>query len=237
MITDAQQACQALNGLVVEMRRRYSLFQAADVTTLESYNQKNPHNRLPYIVCVIDELASLMGSDLKRQTEAAIQTLAQESRACGIHLVVATQRPSVDVVTGIIKANLPARLSLRLGSMADSRTILDSSGAEYLRGKGDLYFQLEGETTRGQGAVVSEDAVRAVVEWWRRQASQPSPPVVEAVPVIAPTPPVGSATYDSKAEPVRAEPEPASAELITEDEDPRTLTANRQEHAGSGSTH
>lgn len=169
IITDAQAACQTLSGLVLEMRRRYSLFQAAEATSLESYNQKHPQNRLPYIVCVIDELASLMGSDLKRQTEAAIQALAQESRACGIHLVVATQRPSVDVVTGIIKANLPARLSLRLGSMADSRTILDSGGAEYLRGKGDLYFRPEGETVRGQGAVVSEEAVRAVVQWWVRR--------------------------------------------------------------------
>jgi S-DNA-T family DNA segregation ATPase FtsK/SpoIIIE len=158
---------RALRGSIVEMERRYKLFAERGVRNIASYNNKlrEDDERLPYIVIVIDELADLMMT-AAAEFEKLICRIAQLARATGIHLIVATQRPSVNVITGVIKANIPARIAFAVASQVDSRTILDSVGAERLIGSGDMLFDANngGKSTRIQGAFLSEEEVNRVVE-------------------------------------------------------------------------
>jgi S-DNA-T family DNA segregation ATPase FtsK/SpoIIIE len=174
VITQPKDAAKALARLVKVMEHRYEVFAKANVRNIEGFNQKRAAAGEPpeyYIVVIIDELADLM-LVATREVEDAIQRLAQMARAVGIHLVLATQRPSVDVITGVIKANLPARLALRVASQIDSRVILDTIGAESLVGNGDMLFLPAGAPApiRLQGAYVSEKEVEAVVRFVARQA-------------------------------------------------------------------
>lgn len=174
VVTDPKKASRALKKVVSEMERRYDLFSDTGTRNIEGYNEyirkynqttedKQPH--LPYIVVVVDELADLMmvaSSDV----EDAITRLAQMARAAGIHLIIATQRPSVDVITGVIKANIPSRIAFSVSSQTDSRTIIDSGGAEKLLGKGDMLFLPVGASKpkRVQGAFVSDEEVERIVD-------------------------------------------------------------------------
>ena len=170
VVTDPKKAAIALGWAVNEMTRRYELFASVGSKDVESYNQKFSQEKLPKIVILIDELSDLM-MVAPNQVEDAIARLAQMARAAGIHLIVATQRPSVDVITGLIKANIPSRISFAVSSQIDSRTILDMSGAEKLLGKGDMLF-LPIETNRPrrvQGAFISESEIAAVVESVKQQ--------------------------------------------------------------------
>ncbi len=169
VIYDANQTLVALKWLVGEMERRFTIFAEAHSRDIASYNQKmqkKGENKLPYIVLIIDELADLM-SIKGKEIESYVVRLAQMSRATGIHLILATQRPSVEVITGLIKANITSRIALKVGSLVDSRTILDSSGAEKLLGKGDLLF-LSKEFTkpkRIQNPFISENEIKRVINW------------------------------------------------------------------------
>ena len=177
IITDNKQVIYVLNSLCIEMENRYKLLQTAKVRNISEYNarfvnrQLNPnkgHRFLPYIVLVIDELADLMMTAGK-EVETPIARLAQLARAIGIHLVVATQRPSVNVITGIIKANFPARMSYRVISKTDSRTILDCNGADQLIGKGDLLFSTGTDFIRIQNAFIDTPEVERLVEYISNQ--------------------------------------------------------------------
>jgi len=172
VITNPKQAAEALRKMVFEMERRYRLLAEKGARNIDSYNQITPdEERLPYIVVFIDELADLMFAS-SREVEDSITRLAQMARASGIHLIIATQRPSVDVITGIIKANFPARISFQVFSKIDSRTILDSQGAEQLLGKGDMLMMLPGaKITRVHGAFVTEDEIHAVTKFIKSQDS------------------------------------------------------------------
>ncbi|WLR52393.1 DNA translocase FtsK [Bacillus tianshenii] len=175
VVTDPKKASQALKRVVSEMERRYDLFSHTGTRNIEGYNAYvNKHNEendeqqpsLPYIVVIVDELADLMmvaSSDV----EDAIARLAQMARAAGIHLIIATQRPSVDVITGVIKANIPSRVAFSVSSQTDSRTILDSGGAEKLLGRGDMLFMPVGasKATRVQGAFLSDEEVEEIVDY------------------------------------------------------------------------
>ncbi|WP_243431552.1 FtsK/SpoIIIE family DNA translocase [Algoriphagus lutimaris] len=173
IITDTKKVIYTLNSLCIEMDNRYNLLKDAGARNLKEYNAKfigrklNPekgHHFMPYIVLVIDELADLMMTAGK-EIEAPIARLAQLARAIGIHLVVATQRPSVNVITGIIKANFPARLSFRVTSKIDSRTILDAGGADQLIGMGDMLLSLGSDVTRIQCAFLDTPEVDAICDW------------------------------------------------------------------------
>ncbi len=167
VITDAAKTVNALRWTIGEMDRRFDILSAAGKRDIASYN-KNAGEPLPYIVFVIDELADLMASTAS-EVEAGIIRIAQMARAVGIHLVVATQRPSVEVITGLMKANIPARIAFSVASIIDSRTILDCPGAEKLLGRGDMLF-LTAELSkpkRLQGAYVSEEEMKEVVDYWR----------------------------------------------------------------------
>jgi len=170
VVTHPQKAAAALHWAVEEMERRYRLLAERGVRGIAGHNQAHPTQRLPYIVVVIDELADLMLVS-QREVEDALTRLAQMARAAGIHLLVATQRPSVDVLTGIIKANFPARISFQVPSRIDSRTILDASGAERLLGKGDMLFLPPGTSklVRIHGAYVSEGEIQRLVAYLRTQ--------------------------------------------------------------------
>ena len=169
VVTEARKASAALNWVVDEMEERYRLFAKLGVRNIEAYNEKQ--EMIPYIVVIIDELADLMVVS-RDQIENAITRLAQLSRAVGIHLVLATQRPSVDVVTGVIKANFPARISFKVASKVDSRTVLDMNGADKLLGKGDMLFLRPGESKliRAQGSLVSDKEIERVVDFIKSQA-------------------------------------------------------------------
>jgi len=169
VITDAKKAAVALNWALGEMEERYRLFSKVSARNIDSYNQKQ--ERIPYIVIIIDELADLMMVS-RDQIENAITRLAQLSRAVGIHLVLATQRPSVDVVTGVIKANFPARISFKVASKVDSRTVLDMNGADKLLGKGDMLFLRPGEAklVRAQGCLVTDKEIERLVDFIKAEA-------------------------------------------------------------------
>lgn len=175
VVTDPKKAASALYWAVNEMTQRYKLFADNNVRNIESYNKqieaKANGQKLPQIIIIIDELADLM-MVAANDVEDAICRLAQMARAAGMHLVIATQRPSVDVITGVIKANIPSRISFAVSSQIDSRTILDMSGAEKLLGKGDMLFMPIGENKpiRIQGAFISEKEVEAVVKFLRESA-------------------------------------------------------------------
>lgn len=186
VVTDPKKAAKALNWACGEMERRYTLLAKAQVRDIKSYNEYvNSHagfrqshvdsngqlvyeimQHMPYLVVVIDELADLMMT-APQEVEDAINRIAAKGRACGIHLILATQRPSVDVITGVIKANVPSRIAFAVSSQVDSRTILDGSGAEKLLGKGDMLYNPRGaiKSTRGQGAFISDQDVEAVVKF------------------------------------------------------------------------
>ncbi|REB09808.1 DNA translocase FtsK [Sporosarcina sp. BI001-red] len=175
VVTDPRKAAQALKKVVSEMERRYELFSHTGTRNIEGYNghidiwneeNDEKHPKMPYIVVIVDELADLM-MVASNEVEDAITRLAQMARAAGIHLIIATQRPSVDVITGIIKANIPSRIAFAVSSSIDSRTILDSGGAEKLLGRGDMLFLPAGASkpTRVQGAFVSDREVESVVDF------------------------------------------------------------------------
>lgn len=174
VITDAKSTIKALRWATKEMDRRYDLLAAAGTKDIANYNAgvgKNGNSPLPYLVIIIDELADLMAT-FPREVEAAIVRLAQMARAVGIHLVVATQRPSVEVLTGLIKANITSRIAFQVASQIDSRTILDMAGAEKLLGNGDMLF-MAGDTSkpkRIQGVYVTEHEVKRVVSFIREEA-------------------------------------------------------------------
>ena len=192
VVTDMRQAANGLNWCVFEMERRYKLMSKLGVRNLAGYNQKidqakdksefipnpfsltpdspEPLDRLPFIVVVIDELADLM-MVVGKKIEELIARLAQKARAAGIHLILATQRPSVDVITGLIKANIPTRMAFQVSSKIDSRTILDQMGAESLLGMGDMLYLPSGSgmPIRVHGAFVSDEEVHRVVNYLKSQ--------------------------------------------------------------------
>jgi S-DNA-T family DNA segregation ATPase FtsK/SpoIIIE len=191
--TDLERILGVLRWTVAEMDRRYKLLESSRSRNINTYNRKMRRRRnsepLPHIVVMIDELADLMMT-APEQTEPALVRLAQMARATGIHLVVATQRPSTDVVTGLIKANFPARISFAVASSIDSRVILDTTGAESLLGRGDMLFMApdSSKLQRLQGAFVSDRELGRLVRYWKGshvvdEASSPSP---ESTSAIAP---------------------------------------------------
>jgi S-DNA-T family DNA segregation ATPase FtsK/SpoIIIE len=171
VVTDPKKAAAALRYLVREMEARFELFAACQVRDIDSYNRGQGRDKLPYIVIIIDELADLMmvASDI----EEMICRLTQMARAAGMHLVLATQRPSVNVITGLIKANIPTRISFAVTSNIDSRTILDAVGAEKLLGRGDMLYSPVGlnKPRRVHGCFISEEEIRRVTDDWRHQGS------------------------------------------------------------------
>lgn len=169
VITDPEEAAVALNKLILEMDKRYEIFAESKTKNIKSYNQKmkrslTPENQLPLIITVIDELADLM-MVASNEVETSIARLAQMARAAGIHLIIATQRPSTDVITGLIKSNIPTRIAFLVSSSIDSRTILDRKGAEKLLGQGDMLLSRSGSHTfeRIQGAYVDDDEINDIV--------------------------------------------------------------------------
>lgn len=180
VVTNPRKAAQALNKVVQEMERRYELFAASNVRNIDSYNEQvetwnqestdTVYEKLPKIIVFVDELADLM-MVASNEVENAIIRLAQMARAAGIHMIIATQRPSVDVITGIIKANVPSRLAFAVSSGTDSRTILDSVGAEKLLGRGDMLFQPMGKNkpVRVQGAYISDSEVEKITDFIKDQ--------------------------------------------------------------------
>ena len=172
VITESEKAAAALRWTVFEMENRYRLFAEAGARNIAAYNEsrEDENDRLPFIVIIIDELADLMMQD-GRTTEEPIVRIAQKARATGIHMVLATQRPSVNVVTGLIKANIPSRIAFSMASQIDSRTVLDAPGAEDLIGRGDMLFQPSDapKPIRLQGVFVSDKEIEAVVSHWRAQ--------------------------------------------------------------------
>jgi S-DNA-T family DNA segregation ATPase FtsK/SpoIIIE len=173
VVTSPRLAANVLSNLIKEMEERYGVMSRAKTRSLVELNRvrvREGEAPLPYILCVIDELADLM-MVAPADVEDSIIRLAQKSRAVGIHLVLATQRPSADVITGMIKANVPARIAFAVSSQTDSRVILDQNGAESLLGQGDMLFRPAGEsrTARIQGAFIAEEEIEKVTEHWRRQ--------------------------------------------------------------------
>ena len=173
VLVESHQAAAALRWAVAEMDRRYKMFSAEGVRNIAAYNDRATQKlarRLPYVVIVIDELADLM-MVAAGEIEELICRIAQLARAVGIHLIIATQRPSTDIITGLIKANIPSRIAFAVGSQVDSRVILDTGGAEKLLGRGDMLYQPvdAGKPTRIQGAFVSDPEVEGVVNFWKSQ--------------------------------------------------------------------
>ncbi len=170
VVTDMEKVVAALRWTVLEMERRYGLFAEVGARNVVAFNDRFPDERLVYLVVVVDELADMMMTAAE-EVERLICRLAQLGRAAGVHLVVATQRPSVDVLTGLIKANLPTRIAFAVSSQIDSRVILDRTGAERLLGRGDGLYQAGDEMNprRVQGALVSDDEIEAVCTFWREQ--------------------------------------------------------------------
>ena len=175
VVTDPRKAAQALKKIVSEMERRYELFSHTGTRNIEGYNEyvrvfneenEDKHPKLPFIVVIVDELADLM-MVASNEVEDAITRLAQMARAAGIHLIIATQRPSVNVITGVIKANIPSRIAFAVSSSIDSRTILDMGGAEKLLGRGDMLFLGAGQSkpVRVQGAFLSDSEVEKIVDF------------------------------------------------------------------------
>jgi DNA segregation ATPase FtsK/SpoIIIE, S-DNA-T family len=183
VITNPKEAAEALKKMVFEMERRYRVLAEKTARNIDSYNiQAKEEELLPYIVIIIDELADLMFT-APSDVEDSIARLAQMGRACGIHLILATQRPSVDVITGIIKANFPARIAFQVSSKVDARTILDTHGAEQLLGRGDMLLMLPGtRIVRVHGALVTEEEIKGVTEFVKTQA-QPDYTIYESIQI------------------------------------------------------
>jgi S-DNA-T family DNA segregation ATPase FtsK/SpoIIIE len=172
VITDPKKAFQALQYCISEMERRYTLLDALGVRDIRSFNKKAKKERvqrLPYIVIVIDEFADLMATTGK-ELESTLARLAAMARAVGIHMVLATQRPSIDVITGLIKANIPSRIAFMVANKFDSRIIIDAVGAEKLLGKGDMLFSAAWNPfpTRIQGAYIDDDETDAVTDYVKK---------------------------------------------------------------------
>jgi S-DNA-T family DNA segregation ATPase FtsK/SpoIIIE len=182
VITDCTKVIMTLNSVCKEMDDRYELLMKAHVRNIKEYNTKfisrhlNPekgHKFMPFIVVIIDEFGDLI-MQAGKEIETPIARIAQKARAVGIHMIIATQRPSTNIITGIIKANFPARMAFRVMQMVDSRTILDAPGANQLIGRGDLLFSQGGETTRVQCAFVDTPEVERIVEFISGQAGYPT---------------------------------------------------------------
>jgi len=229
VITDPKKATNALRNAVLEMERRLRLLAEQGVRNIDQYNKKIRKLRdqprslfededgappeedlrpLPYVLILIDELADLMMLE-GRNVEESVTRLAQMARAVGMHLVLATQRPSVDVITGLIKANFPARISFRVATRVDSRTILDVMGSEHLLGKGDMLFLPPGTSRliRVHGAFVTEAEINRVVEHWKLQAR----PEYDQSYLIAP--PTDEETA-AESEPANEEQDPMYEEAV-----------------------
>lgn len=187
VITNPKQAAEALRKMVFEMERRYRLLAEKGARNIDGYNKvATEEEQMPFIVIFIDELADLMFAS-SREVEDSITRLAQMARAAGIHLVIGTQRPSVDVITGIIKANLPSRISFKVTTKIDSRTILDTMGAEQLLDKGDMLLMLSGQgIKRVHGALVTEDEIHQVTAFIKPQGS-PDYSIYEQIPIESPS--------------------------------------------------
>ncbi len=170
VIVEPEKCISALKWAVAEMERRYTQLAEKGNRNIAEYNKESPDERMPYIVIIIDELADLMML-AARDVESLIVRIAQKARAVGIHLVLATQRPSVDVITGLIKANIPARIAFTVASQVDSRTIIDQIGAEKLLGMGDMLYQTSQmpKPVRVQGALILEDETKKVCDFLRMQ--------------------------------------------------------------------
>jgi S-DNA-T family DNA segregation ATPase FtsK/SpoIIIE len=190
VVTDVKRVAVSLQWATVEMERRLKLFSKVGVRNIDSFNKRErakqetmfnegekpvdipPEDiipdRLPYIVIVVDEMGDLM-MQAREQIEGRIVRLAQKARASGIHMILATQRPSADIITGAIKANFTERIALRVFSLIDSRVIIDEGGAEALIGRGDMLHKSQTGTTRAQGTWVSDDEVRAIVDFYKAQ--------------------------------------------------------------------
>lgn len=181
VITDMEKVLNALKWAVTEMEKRYSVLASDQVRDIKSYNKKKGFAAMPYIVIVIDEMADMMMTGNRGDTETAIVRLAQKARAVGIHLILATQRPSVNVITGIIKANIPGRVGMSVTSSTDSRVILDRMGAESLMGYGDLLYKAPDKVkaNRLQGSFVDQEEIIRIVDFIKSQA-----PEVEYIPEI-----------------------------------------------------
>ncbi len=173
VITDMQKVLNSLKWAIIEMEKRYTIFRLAHVRNIIGYNEKMGFAAMPFIVIIIDEMADLMLSS-SGEVENAVVKLAQKARATGIHLVLATQRPSVDVITGLIKANIPGRIGMSVATQIDSRVILDQIGAETLLGQGDMLFKEPDKPRpyRVQGVWVSQDEVRRVVKFIKSQSKE-----------------------------------------------------------------
>jgi len=190
VVVDLEEAIGALRKVTWEMDNRYKKFAAAGVNNIVNFNKKvKQSDRLPYLVVIIDELADLMSASAD-MVEPAICRIAQLSRATGIHVIIATQRPSVDVITGLIKANFPTRISFSVPSQIDSRTILDVAGAEKLLGSGDmLYFPIgAAKPRRLRGAYVSDKEVARLVKFWRERRDTSGDTMAEAFAALEPPP-------------------------------------------------
>jgi S-DNA-T family DNA segregation ATPase FtsK/SpoIIIE len=183
IVTETTKVVHTLNSLCIEMDRRYNLLKKAHVRNITEYNDKfiarrlnpnNGHEFLPFIVLVIDEFADLIMTAGK-EVELPIGRLAQLARAVGIHLIIATQRPSVNIITGVIKANFPARIAFKVTAKVDSRTILDASGAEQLVGRGDMLLSVGGDMIRVQCAFVDTPEVEKVIQFISDQPGYPEP--------------------------------------------------------------
>ena len=182
IITETSKVVATLNSLCIEMDSRYDLLKMAQVRNIKEYNEKfikrqlnpnNGHRYLPYIVVVVDEFADLIMTAGK-EVEQPIARIAQLARAVGIHMIIATQRPSTNIITGVIKANFPARIAFKVASMIDSRTILDSPGANQLIGRGDMLISADGDMVRVQCAFVDTPEVDAVTHFIADQQAYPS---------------------------------------------------------------
>jgi len=168
VVVETDRVVNLLKGLIKEMMDRYRTMEEIGVRNIETYNKKTPTSKMPYLVVAIDELADLMMT-AAFDVEQSICRLAQLGRATGIHLIIATQRPSVDVITGLIKANFPSRISFGVTSQVDSRTILDTTGAERLLGRGDMLYQpIDGtRPVRVQSVYISDDEIGKIVNHWK----------------------------------------------------------------------
>jgi len=200
VIVETERVVSSLKWSVAEMEKRYKLFAQAGARNLQDFNQKSAATSLPFIIIVVDELADLMAF-AATEVESLVTRIAQMSRATGIHLVLSTQRPSVDVITGLIKANIPARISLNVSSSIDSRVIIDSVGAEKLLGRGDLLY-LPPESSkpqRIQGVFVSDAELNLIIDYWKKFA--------------APLQSTPTASSETPALPVLGQGEPASPKL------------------------
>ena len=177
IVTDLDRVLGTLQAVANEMDTRYRRFQAMGVRNIQGFNEKKPDNKLPYWVVVIDELADLMMT-APDQVQRLLVRLAQLARATGIHVIVATQRPSVDVITGLIKANFPTRIAFAVSSLVDSRTIIDGTGAEKLLGRGDMLYVPPGadKAKRVQGVFVSDNEIASVADYWSAASAESAAP-------------------------------------------------------------